>query len=737
MALRVLLVQSDIQSAQTLARFFQDRGDEIWIADQVDQGLNLLSTWSPDLVLLDLHFSGSDWLELLREARQSTSPVRVILTNKYPDLQRELLAGEQGFNVFLRQPYTQRWIEAALQRTFETAETHAARSGTTQLPRVRLPVRVKITAPYLLLALMFAMASAYIITRVVLESVQDRYINQLIETGRQASDWMVREEDRLLGTERLLANSQGLAQAIRDQNAEIVRTVAFPIAANYAEEAVEVVDLQGLTLLSMHHKTDGGPGDYNFSRGDPTFGQLPFSRAILLGQTDTVGDKYAGLVEAGWGKYFYVGGPVYDENNQLVGAVLVGKSLLTLARQAGQETLADISFYDFNGSPLGSTLFSEEESLPVTTDQVDQVLRSQASASLTRTLAMSAASYAEILGPWQARDKQDLGLLGAALPQDFLVRTSGGIQVQVFLLVAAAIVLVVMVGLFLAGLITRPLARLVQASNEVAQGNLEIKVDSRGNDEMAVLAHSFNYMVAGLQEGSVYRDLLGRTVSPEVRDQLRQTFTSGGIRLEGQEAIASVLMTDIRSFTSLSEQTDPATVLAWLNEYFGRLVPIIQVCGGVVNKFDGDAMLAFFGILPRRLSPHDGAVVACQAALEMLKVIDQLNLEREARGDPPLITGIGINTGVVIAGGLGTSDRLHYTIIGDTVNTTQRLESLTRQIFTTTGAVIGFNTFDALGDRAKDFSLDPAGMYAVKGKSELVEVFRLSAPQAQPEEVSS
>ncbi len=88
------------------------------------------------------------------------------------------------------------------------------------------------------------------------------------------------------------------------------------------------------------------------------------------------------------------------------------------------------------------------------------------------------------------------------------------------------------------------------------RGNLQVKVDG-GDDEVAVLAHAFNSMVAGLQEGFIYRDLLGRTVSPEVREQLRQTFTSGNLRLEGQEAIATVIMTDIRGFTTSPKQQNP------------------------------------------------------------------------------------------------------------------------------------------------------------------------------------
>ena len=733
MSLRVLLVQSDVHAAQPLTRYFQNRGDEIWIVDDIDQGMNLLAKWQPELLLLDLHFPGSEWLGLLRQARQAATPIKIILTNKYPDLQRELMAGEYGATVFLRQPFTQRWIEAAFERVTAAEEGQALRDRKAHLPQVRFPVRIKITAPYLILALLFALASAYIITQVILESVQDRYLNQLIDTGRQVSDWMVREEDRLLSTERLIANSQGLAQYILDQDSEAVRNLVYPLGVNAGEEAIEVVDMQGITLLSMHHSQDGGVGDYAFSKGDPIFGQQPFSRGILLGQTDPVGDKYAGLVQASWGNTFYVGGPVYDEYGSRVGAVLVGKNLTTLARESGRDNLTDVTFYDFQGQELASSFQSSAVST-LSQAQIYQTLRDQASASLTRTLQMAAADYAEILGPWQARDKQNLGLVGAALPQEFLVRTSSGVQLQVFLLVAAGIILVVTIGLFLANLITRPLARLVAASSEVAQGNLEIKVDSTGNDEMAVLAHSFNSMVAGLQEGSVYRDLLGRTVSPEVRDQLRQTFTSGNLRLEGQEAVATVLMTDIRGFTTLSERSDPSTVLTWLNEYFGRLVPIIQANGGVVNKFDGDAMLAFFGILPRRQSPKNGARAACEAALEMLQVIEQLNQERIQRGDPPLITGIGINTGVVIAGGLGTSDRLHYTIIGDTVNTTQRLESLTRQMFAGSGVVIGHTTYLALAEHTTEFDLEPAGMHAIKGKSDQLLIYRMREKAKQPVE---
>ena len=156
--------------------------------------------------------------------------------------------------------------------------------------------------------------------------------------------------------------------------------------------------------------------------------------------------------------------------------------------------------------------------------------------------------------------------------------------------------------------------------------------------------------------------------------------------------------------------------------------------GGVGKKFDGDAMLSFYGILPRMISPRRSATAACQTALEMLQAINELNELREARGEPPLITGIGVHTGIVTAGGLGSSDRMHYTIIGDTVNTTQRLESLTRQLFNESAILVSQATLDALGDAKDSFQFQELGSFTVRGKSERVTVFHLPT-QKPPDEI--
>ena len=725
--MRVLLVQSDMRSTQPLVRFFKQRGDEVWQAWELGQAAGMLEQVKPELMLMDLHFPNQDWQTFLRNARAQNPGMNVIITNKYPDLQREMIVRENGVTVFLRQPFSARWIEQAMTRLTEgTQPVRVRKEETPRSGAVRMPMRMKITLPYLLLALLFALAAAYVISQVVLESVQDRFLNQLVATARQAGDWMVGEEDRLLESLRLVANSEGVAEAMQSGDAEALRTRVLPLAVNAGEEELHLLDMQGTSILSLVHTAGGGSADYEASRGSVAFQEQDWVRRVIDGVVDAAGDKYAGTTTGVSGEpTFYVTGPVFDATGAQVGVVVVGKSLRTLTRQMREDTLGFVSLYSLEGKPLSSTLYTTAEAYALDLAAVLQTISGQDQSTQVREIDLSGVTYSEILGPWEVRTGADIGVMGVALTQAFLVQTSRGTQVQIFVIATVAILLVVAVGLLLANLITRPLMRLVDASSEVAQGNLEVKVEAAGDDEVAVLAQSFNYMVAGLQEGSIYRDLLGRTVSPEVREQLRQTFTTGRLRLEGQEAVATVVLSDIRGFTTLSEQADPATVFQWLNEYFGQLVPVVTTHGGVVNKFDGDAMLAFFGTLPRLLNPKQSALAACQTAVEMLRLINALNASRRQRGEPEFVTGIGVNTGVLIAGGLGTSDRLHYTIIGDTVNTTSRLESLTRDLLNESGILISQATYMALGEYQTAFRCTPLGMHRVKGKQEELLIYRL------------
>src|SRR5262249_27340231 len=142
--------------------------------------------------------------------------------------------------------------------------------------------------------------------------------------------------------------------------------------------------------------------------------------------------------------------------------------------------------------------------------------------------------------------------------------------------------------------------------------------------------------------------------------------------LGGNESVATVLFTDIRSFTTLAEQIGPQPTVALLNDYFARMVDCISQHGGMLDKFIGDAIMAVFG-LP--VAGEDDEDRALRAAIAMIRSLWAWNAEREPRGEPVLDMGVGLNTDSIVAGNIGSPKRMDYTIIGDGVNLAARLES--------------------------------------------------------------
>lgn len=614
-----------------------------------------------------------------------------------------------------------------------------------QLPQVRFPIRLKITLPYVILGLLMLLAIAYLVSQVVVDTIEERFTNQLIEGGKLTNDWMVSEEDRLLQTLRLLSHMEGVPGAIVAANAEQLRELALPIFVNNGEEAIEILDQTGVSLLSLRRRGGAALEEYEASRGEKAFMRWGFVQNVLAQHQDQAGDKYAGLARAAWGDYLYVVGPVFDDQARQVGAILVGKSLPTLLRQIRTDTLAHLTVYDFNGRQIASTFpFSADTAHPLTPKLASAVLTGQAESSLMRPLTSASINYSEILSPLQLREftssstqlrqNNDVALIGTALANSFMAHPSAITRWQIFLMTVIVFVLIIGLGLYVSGRITNPLQRVVTASTKVAEGDLNVRVETKGNDEVALLAHAFNGMVNDLREGSIYRDLLGRTVSPEVREQLRQGFAAGHLRLQGQEAVATVLVSDIRGFTTLAESESPPVVMSWLNDYYRVLMPILTAHGGVISKFEGDTLLAFLGILPEPLPAGESARRACRAALALLAAVERFNHHRLERGEPLFNVGLGLNTGPVIAGALGSDDRLHYTIIGDTVNTTVRLQSLTRQFGQESGIILSHHTLFALGERRHDYHLEEMGVQTLRGKTEQLLVYRLLAARGPDDE---
>ena len=209
------------------------------------------------------------------------------------------------------------------------------------------------------------------------------------------------------------------------------------------------------------------------------------------------------------------------------------------------------------------------------------------------------------------------------------------------------------------------------------------------------------------------KELVRRFATAEVAEDLQQS----GFALGGRRVTGTVMFSDIRGFTAMVERQTPEDTIELLNTYYTLMFEAITAEGGVVNQMVGDGLMAIFGA-PLPLAGHSAA--AARAALDMLDMVAQYNVDREAAGQVPIAIGIGIATGEMVAGYTGTQQRATYTCIGDTVNLAARLEAHTKVM----GRAILLDGIacEGLGPALRP---DAMGPVVFKGKAEATAVFAL------------
>jgi adenylate cyclase len=230
------------------------------------------------------------------------------------------------------------------------------------------------------------------------------------------------------------------------------------------------------------------------------------------------------------------------------------------------------------------------------------------------------------------------------------------------------------------------------------------------------------------RQQQVMMRLLGQNASPEIAEALwksRDRLLADG-KLPGQKLTATILFTDIRNFSTISEQMPPENLLEWLNEYLAMLTQTIHNHHGIINKFTGDGIMAAFGVPMVRTNEHQIARDACAAvscALEMGERLQQLNLEWHPRGLPVIQMRVGIFTGPLVAGSLGGRDRLEYGLLGDSVNIASRLESCQKERQSSVCRIlIAYQTLQYIEDK---FEVEAWGLMPLKGKQQMVDVYRV------------
>jgi adenylate cyclase len=330
-------------------------------------------------------------------------------------------------------------------------------------------------------------------------------------------------------------------------------------------------------------------------------------------------------------------------------------------------------------------------------------------------------------------DMKDIDELVAAASTEMGEFVGAGASIvegnQTLALRANAVMIVVasLVGLLLAYVVsrgmTRPIERLRQAARAVQGGNLDTEVRVTSRDEIGDVATAFNQMVVDLRDKERIKRTFGQYVDPRVVNNLIDGRASQAS--EGEKQIVTVFFSDLVGFTSLSERLSPGGLVTLINEYFATMSAPVRARSGIIDKYIGDSVMAFWTV--PFAPPTEQAALACATALEQFKLLEDFrrrvpDLIGLRQGLPPIDMRVGLASGDAIVGSIGGDTSRSFTVMGDTVNLGSRLEG-SNKVYGT-HILIDQNTRDMAGEAVRVREID---RIAVVGKSEPVSVFELLA----------
>ena len=359
-------------------------------------------------------------------------------------------------------------------------------------------IRWKIIAPYVILTLVLAAGGTFLATRMVTGSLEERFENQLAEAARVTSDAVVRREREHLELVRGIAFTEGVAAAIRNQNESALARLIEPLAANSRTDLVEVLDLDGQRVFGLR-LVDAETLEYQAFAGDGDRSAWSVVTGVLAEIVDSLGDKYAQIAATEEGFALYTAGPIFHED-ELVGVALIGSRLDSFLPVAKAEALADITIYDFEGSPIATTFAATGEGGEADLTPAAAVsARLDTPGAIRETKTLFGREFDLLYGELVIRDEA-VGIYSVGLPRSFILSAAGTARWQLGLLFAVATVAVLMTGWLLARSLTAPLLQLVRVAKAVTGGDLTARANIRMRDEVGQLAESFDKMTERLQK---------------------------------------------------------------------------------------------------------------------------------------------------------------------------------------------------------------------------------------------
>lgn len=385
-----------------------------------------------------------------------------------------------------------------------------------------MSIRFKVILPYLLLTLIVAVTGAYVVTRLVSNSLSERLSNQLLEAGRVVSDTMARQEIKHLEAARIVAYTRGVGEALQAGDVERVTVLAKPAAGGLNVESLMVFDLDRRESLHLIKQFNGTIMDVTRPERSST---LSVVESLLTENSPETLPQREVAVDPVDGRYYYFTAiPVVSEN-QVVGAVVVGTPLNTLLTYLESTSLADVIIYGENGqaitSSLGTqgmeTLFLQTISIPVTLYE-DIVVQDDTVQG--ENLFADGRWYSLARGPLKVGEDR-IGVFAVVLPLNFVVESSSVNRNYYVVLYSAAMIAVILIGYFVARLIINPLSKLVRTSRAIANGDLTKRTEIESQDEIGVLANTFDEMTSNLQQRTLELEKTNRILEQMDRTKMR------------------------------------------------------------------------------------------------------------------------------------------------------------------------------------------------------------------------
>lgn len=283
--------------------------------------------------------------------------------------------------------------------------------------------------------------------------------------------------------------------------------------------------------------------------------------------------------------------------------------------------------------------------------------------------------------------------------------------IKIGFIVLISLILGILTSIFLVNFLVRPIGFLVEGVKAIGEGNYDVEIKLRTNDELGLLTEIFNQTAKSLKEKELIKGAFSKYISSEVMEQIINDPSK--LSLHGKRLKATILFTDIRGFTSMSEKLEPEQVVSIINDYLTIQTDKVIKYNGFLDKFVGDCVMAVYGIpVPK----DDDAYRAVKTAIDIRESVKKLNSIREKMKQLTVGIGIGLNTGEVVCGNMGSPQKMDYTVIGDNVNLASRLEANAPA----NTIYVSETTYNETKDKFIYKELEPI---FVKGKKEPIKIF--------------